>query len=314
MERMGTRNEFPLTSGESFCPSDPSALHSARSGCVLAYGEREAKVGGRVPPPLKAGHAKSEPSGRDSLMILVGYRKSSKYSPGVGQDRRNMTTKTTKAVTVGALAAALAIMLAYSALILPASAQAPTTTTTTTSTGSSTATPSASSTTGSTSAPPGPVCKQGVGPGWMVVQGRGGPMGGPFGFSTQAQANLTVGQTITITSSRGEYVAIANPDDNGTASGTITFTVTGKLAGGYTLSITSGSITVNGTTYTISSGSAQMDTSASHLEGQGTTTTSSGAFLVTATAHGTFAGTTATMSLDLTNGSTEYRIALSGTT
>jgi hypothetical protein len=224
-----------------------------------------------------------------------------------------MTTKMTKAVTVGALVATLAIMLAYSALILPATAaQAPSSTTATT-TGTSSATSSTSAAT-TMNAPPGP----GGGPGGVIIiqggQVRGGPGSGPFGGRAQYQAeqvNMTVGQKITITSTKGEYVAIANHDDNGTASGTLTFTVSGKLAGGYTLSITSGSIVVNGTTYTVSSGSAQMDRSASQLEGQGTTS-SSGAFIVTATAHGSFAGTTATMSLDLTNGSTEYLVALSG--
>ena len=138
----------------------------------------------------------------------------------------------------------------------------------------------------------------------------GGPgRGGPFG--AQSQANLTVGQTITITSTSGEYALASNHTQTGTASGTLTFTVTGKLSQGYTLSITSGSLVVGGTTYTVTSGTAQMDNSASQLEGQGATS-SSGAFLLSASAHGSFAGSSASVSLDLTNGSTEYLVFLSG--
>jgi len=186
-------------------------------------------------------------------------------------------------------------------MILPAFAAAQSTTT-------STSTSSAAST--STSAgtiPPMPGGQDGRG--WGPFQA--GPFGGPF--APQAAANLTVGQTITITSTSGQYFEVGDRAVNGTASGSLTFTVAGKLAGGYILSISSGSVVVNGATYTVSSGSAQMDRAASHLVGQGATS-SSGAFLVSATAHGSFAGTTATMSLDLTSGSTEYLVFLSGTT
>jgi len=88
--------------------------------------------------------------------------------------------------------------------------------------------------------------------------------------------------------------------------------VTGKLAAGYTLSITQGNVVVNGTTYTISSGSAQMDPSATTLTGQGATTPA-GQFIIQSDAHGSFAGTSATMSLDLGAGTTEYLVTLAGT-
>jgi hypothetical protein len=223
-----------------------------------------------------------------------------------------MTTKTTKAATIGILVATLAIMLAYSALILPATAQSQGSSTTT-----STSSASSSSTSGATKTtimPPQAGFGGPGGRGWGMFHGGfirgGGPRAGPFGI--QSQANLTVGQTITITSTAGGYVNVANHDQNGTASGTLTFSVTGKLTEGYTLSITSGSIIVNGTTYTVSSGSAQMDRSASQLNGQGATS-ASGSFLVSAIAHGSFAGSTANVSLDLTNGSTEYLVLLTGT-
>ena len=87
--------------------------------------------------------------------------------------------------------------------------------------------------------------------------------------------------------------------------------MTGKLSAGYTLSITSGSLVVNGATYTVSSGSAQMGRDAGRLVGQGATS-SSDAFLVSASAHGSFAGNSATMSLDLSSGSSEYLVFLAG--
>jgi hypothetical protein len=127
----------------------------------------------------------------------------------------------------------------------------------------------------------------------------------------QSQVSLSVGQTITLTSTSGEYFVVGSPSTNGTASGTLTFTVTGKLSEGYTLSLTSGSLTIAGTTYTISSGSAQMDPSGVMISGQGTTTPT-GQFILHAMAHGTFVGTSASVSLDFTNETTEYQVTLSG--
>ena len=113
---------------------------------------------------------------------------------------------------------------------------------------------------------------------------------------------------------------VGDKSENGTASGTVTFTVTGKFAGGYSLSITTGNLNVNGATYAISSGSAEAGPYAHHMVGQGTTATvsttsgatTSGAFLMRATARGTFGGEYATMSLDLQSGTTEYAIFLVG--
>ena len=135
--------------------------------------------------------------------------------------------------------------------------------------------------------------------------------GGWFG-QRQSQVNLSVGQTITVTSTSGEYNTVSSSSTNGTASGTLTFTVTGKLSQGYTLSLTSGSLSIAGTTYTISSGSAQMDPTGVMISGQGTTSPT-GQFIVHAMAHGTFAGSSASVSLDFTNGTTEYQVTLNGT-
>jgi hypothetical protein len=138
--------------------------------------------------------------------------------------------------------------------------------------------------------------------------------------STSAIPGLTVGQVFNITSTSGHFKVVGDKSENGTASGMVTFTVTGKFASGYTLSITSGNFNVNGTTYAISSGLAQTGHYAHHLVGQGTTvmvgttsTAASGAFLMKATARGTFGGEYATMSLDLQSGTTEYAIFLVGT-
>jgi hypothetical protein len=104
---------------------------------------------------------------------------------------------------------------------------------------------------------------------------------------------------------------VGTPSDNGTASGTITFTVTSNLAEGYTLSITSGSLVVGGTTYTISSGTAQTGRSADVVSGQGTTTPT-GQFLLQGLARGSFAGTTGQLHVDFKAGSTEYVVNLTG--
>jgi len=208
-----------------------------------------------------------------------------------------MATKTTKAAAAAVAATALAVMLAYSAMVLPASAQTPATQ----------ASASNTNTSFSNSALPGQFAGYGAGQALGAGPMREGP-----GPRQAPQANLTVGQTITVSSTQGKYFVVGDAAHNGTASGTVTFTVTGKLAAGYTLSLTQGSLVVDGTTYTVSSGSAQMDRAANALVGQGATTPS-GQFLIRASAHGSFAGTTATMSLDLGAGSTEYLVFLAGT-
>lgn len=129
--------------------------------------------------------------------------------------------------------------------------------------------------------------------------------------STSAIPGLSVGQVITIASTQGHFRVVGDSrNKTGPASGTVTMTVTGKFAGGYSLSITSGSLNVNGTAYAISSGSAETGHDAHHIVGQGAT--ASGAFLMKATARGTFGGEYATMSFDLKSGTTEYVIALVG--
>lgn len=59
---------------------------------------------------------------------------------------------------------------------------------------------------------------------------------------------LTVGQTLTFTSVSGQFHVIGS-SEKGTAAGTVTLSVTGAFKGGYTLSIASGSLNINGTSY-----------------------------------------------------------------
>lgn len=139
---------------------------------------------------------------------------------------------------------------------------------------------------------------------------RGNPMGPQM--NQWQKPNINVGQTVTITSTQGRFRVFGSGGTNGTASGTLTFTVTGKLMQGYTLSITKGSFTVAETTYNIASGSAQMGLFAQAITGQGTTNPT-GQFMLRAQAHGDFSGTSsAVVSLDFSNGTTEYAITLTG--
>ena len=201
-----------------------------------------------------------------------------------------MKTTTVQKATLAIAATALAlIVVGYFAVAPSVAAQSPTSTTT--------------FTTGPQTRPQGPGMMAGWGFQGPDRAGRSGP--------AQNQVSLSVGQTFTITSTSGTYYVAGNPKTNGTASGTLTFTVTGKLSEGYTLSITSGSLTVAGTTYTVASGTAQMGRGAASLTGQGTTNPT-GTFLLRASAHGSFVGSTGTMSLDLQSGSSEYLVFLAG--
>jgi len=206
-------------------------------------------------------------------------------------------------VAVIALGAALAVaFLAYPAFATTAS----------TSTGSTSS--SGSATTTAINSPPGPGAGHG---GFGFFGGRGGgggPFGGGRGGQGQAQAaTFTTGQVITLTSTAGSYFVVGTQGQtNGTASGTLTLTVGGTLTGGYVLSV-GGSITVAGTTYNVTSGSAVMGPGGANIQGQGATS-SSGSYILRASARGNFSGTdTAMVSLDFSNGTTEYAVSLTST-
>ncbi|MDA4122948.1 MAG: hypothetical protein OK456_07205 [Thaumarchaeota archaeon] len=208
-----------------------------------------------------------------------------------------MTTRIAKAATLSVVAVTVVLaLLAYSAVLAPATAQ--------TATNTSTASTATASTTHNL--PPG---GQGGPFGLPQQQGQGFGQGPARGNFQQNRVNVSVGQTITLTSTQGTYFVVGDAAQNGTASGTLTFSVTGSLATGDTLSLTGGSLVVNGNTYSIASGSAQMDPSATTISGQGTTTPI-GAFIVQASAHGDFVSSSGIVSLDFKAGSTEYLVNL----
>jgi hypothetical protein len=100
---------------------------------------------------------------------------------------------------------------------------------------------------------------------------------------------LSTGQTLTFTSTNGIFRVISGGKGNGIASGTLTLSVSGVFRHGYTLTVTGGSLTINGTTYTVSSGSAQMGRGLVHVVGQGTLS-NDGAFIFSGHAHANFVG------------------------
>jgi hypothetical protein len=128
----------------------------------------------------------------------------------------------------------------------------------------------------------------------------------------QSITNISSGTTITITSTSGKFIVLGSPSDNGTASGTLTFTVNSELSSGYVLTLTGGSITINGATYSVSSGSGQMNLLANGIQGQGTASSGS-SFTIRAFASGNFSGTTTAQAMiDFKSGSMEYGVLLSG--
>jgi hypothetical protein len=153
---------------------------------------------------------------------------------------------------------------------------------------------------------------QGQGPPFM--NGGGQHHRSPlWGGGGQQATSIPAGTTITITSTQGQFIVFGSPGDNGTASGTLTFTVNSQLASGYVLTLTSGTITVNGSSYTVSSGTAQMNPFANGITGQGTASSSS-SFTIRALATGSFTGTTsARVMLDFKTSSSEYGVMLTGT-
>ena len=208
-----------------------------------------------------------------------------------------------KASQIAVVGLGAAIMVAF--LAYPAFAQTASTSTSSTST---------------SSAHPGPLrgviqgfAKFFAGHGGPLMGGSGfGPFGGP-GARSGAGTTFTTGQTITLTSTSGMYYVVGTQGKtNGTASGTLTLTVTGALRGGYVLNI-GGSLTVAGTSYTVSSGSGVMGPGGANIQGEGATS-SSGTFILRASARGNFSGTdSARVSLDFSNGTAEYVVSLTST-
>lgn len=126
------------------------------------------------------------------------------------------------------------------------------------------------------------------------------------GDASQVQKiQLTSGQSITLTSVAGGFRELGNPAVNGTASSTIDLKVSAVFKGGYAVSLTGGSIIINGTTYTISGGSAELGPYGGHMVGQGQAGTAQ--FLFDFRNLGKFGSTDyGIVRIDLVSGSTEF--------
>jgi hypothetical protein len=120
---------------------------------------------------------------------------------------------------------------------------------------------------------------------------------------------FSTGQTITLTSVAGGFWVIGDRASNGTASGTMTLQVSADLKGGYIFTVTGGSLTINGTTYTISTGSAEAGTHGYYIVGNGHAGTAQ--FLFMDRDLGKF-GTTnfGVLRVDLQDGSSEFAARL----
>ena len=120
---------------------------------------------------------------------------------------------------------------------------------------------------------------------------------------------LTNGQTLTLTSVAGGYWVVGDRASNGTASGSMTLQVSESLAGGYILSVTGGSFSINGTMYTISTGSAQLGPRGVYMVGNGQAGTAQ--FLFLDRNLGKFGSTNyGVLRVDLKDGTSEFAARL----
>ena len=121
---------------------------------------------------------------------------------------------------------------------------------------------------------------------------------------------------MTFTSTNGEWRVLNTSSkvevSSGVASGTVTLTVTGAFKRGYALSITSGTLSINGTSYSIASGSSEMGPWQAHLVGQGSFASATpGSFLMGGAAHADFFGASFnTLRFDVQANGIEYGVLL----
>jgi len=133
-------------------------------------------------------------------------------------------------------------------------------------------------------------------------------------FTSQSGPQLTVGCTITFSNLKGIAVTspMANPTDRLNATGSFTFTVAGVYQWGYSLTITSGTVTIGTTTYTVSSGNLVL--SGRGMSGTGQGTLSSGAtFLVrlTGLSIGSNGSVSGHVAFDITSGASQWLVNFS---
>lgn len=128
-------------------------------------------------------------------------------------------------------------------------------------------------------------------------------------YANAERIQLSTGQTITLTSVAGGYWAVGDRNSNGTASGSLTLQVSGALTGGYILTVTGGSLSINGTSYTVSSGSAELGPYGVHMVGQGQAGTAQ--FLFLNRSIGKFGSTSyGILRVDLKDGTSEFAARL----
>ena len=120
---------------------------------------------------------------------------------------------------------------------------------------------------------------------------------------------LTVGENLTLSGLTGRYASTTNSSVNGNATGAITFQVTQSFKRGYILTISSGSVTLGGTTYTITGGSIELNPAGMAGSGSGSTSPS-GQFLVHLNMHGTSASLNGRAVLDMKAGGSEYLVTI----
>jgi hypothetical protein len=119
------------------------------------------------------------------------------------------------------------------------------------------------------------------------------------------QVQLSSGQTITLTSVAGGFREVGNPAVNGTASGSMTLQVSGALKGGYIISVSGGTLNINGVAYKISSGSAELGPHGVYMVGQGQAGTAQ--FLFLDRSLGKFGSTNyGILRVDLKDGTSEF--------
>jgi hypothetical protein len=133
------------------------------------------------------------------------------------------------------------------------------------------------------------------------------------GLGPMAPLGLSSGTTLTLTSISGGFKLVGDPALNGTAAGSLVLQVTAVFHGGYALSVSGGSLTVNGSTYAVTGGSAELGHYERVMVGQASAG-GGDAFLFMARGLGDIGGTYyAIVHLDLRSGSNEYAVVLLAT-
>lgn len=128
-------------------------------------------------------------------------------------------------------------------------------------------------------------------------------------YANSQKIQLAAGQTITLTSVAGGFWVVGDRAANGTASGSMTLQVSDNFTGGYVLSVTGGSMNINGTTYTISNGSAELGPYGANMVGHGQAGTAQ--FLFLDRSLGKFGSTNyGVLHVDLKDGTSEFAARL----